>query len=175
MTQYGEVSILNCSAKGSQNPQESEVTTLSDEAGMQLALRQAEVAGRVDEVPIGAVILQGSKVIGQGYNQVRKLNDPTAHAEIMAIREATDRLQSCWLTGCTIYVTLEPCAMCSGALVLARIERLVFGAWDLKAGACGSLRNVVEDDRLNHILMVQGGVRESECGSLLREFFQAKR
>ncbi len=146
-----------------------------DEAGMRLALAEAKVAEAGGEVPVGAVILRGEEVVGCGHNRTRQDNDPTAHAEMLAIRQAAAHLGSWRLEGCTIYITLEPCAMCAGAMVLARIPRLVFGAWDPKAGACGSVRNVVGDRRLNHQVAVQRGVLEQACGEVLRVFFKKRR
>lgn len=146
-----------------------------DEVGMGLALAEAEAAARADEVPVGAVVLRAGKVVGRGRNRMRQTLDPTGHAEMIAIRAAAAVLGGPWLDGCTMYVTLEPCAMCAGAIVLARIPRLVFGASDPKAGACGSLRNLVEDRRLNHRLMVRRGVKEEACGEVLRVFFRALR
>ena len=147
----------------------------ADEAGMRLALREAEAAARADEVPVGAVVLKDGDVVGRGRNRILETGDPTAHAEMLAIRSATKYLGERWLSGCTLFVTLEPCAMCAGALVLARIHRLVFGASDPKTGACGSLRNVVEDGRLNHQMGVQQGVLAEESSRLLKQFFRVKR
>lgn len=146
-----------------------------DEARMRLALAEAEDARTEDEVPVGAVVVLDGKVISRGHNRTRQVNDPTSHAEMLAVRSAAVQLQSWRLDGCTIYVTLEPCAMCAGALVLARVSRLVFGAWDLKTGACGSLRNVVDDRRLNNQMEIQGGVLEAACRETLKEFFRQKR
>ena len=146
-----------------------------DEAGMRLALSEAKAAGREGEVPVGAVVMQGGEVVGRGHNRTQQTCDPTAHAEILAVRSAAAHLRSWRLEGCSIYVTLEPCAMCAGALVLARIPRLVFGARDPKTGACGSLRNVVEDGRLNHRMEVRRGVLETACGELLKAFFRERR
>ena len=146
-----------------------------DKAGMRLALAEAETAGREGEVPVGAVVLLGGEVIGCGHNRTRQARDPTAHAEMLAIRSAATHLGRWWMDGCRVYVTLEPCAMCAGAMVLARISGLVFGAWDPKSGACGSLRNVVEDGRLNHRIEVRRGVLKGPCGDLLRAFFQGLR
>ena len=145
-----------------------------DEVNLRQALREAEAAGRAEEVPVGAVVLRGDEVLGRGSNLTRRLDDPTAHAEVLAIREAAESIG--WrLEGCTLYTTLEPCAMCAGAIILARLDRLVFGASDPKAGACGSLRNIVEDGRLNHRVTVVRGVLEEECASLLKEFFKERR
>ena len=142
-----------------------------DEHGMRLALGEAEAALRAREVPVGALVVHDGIVIGAGSNATEELQDPTAHAEMAAIRQAASTVGSRRLNGATLYVTLEPCAMCAGAAVLARVSRLVFGAYDPKTGACGSLRNVVEDARLNHRCAVVGGVMERECGELLRGFF----
>ena len=143
----------------------------SDAHGMRLALAAAEVALRTREVPVGALVVQDGVVIGSGSNATEASQDPTAHAEMVAIRQAAVHAGSRRLNGATLYVTLEPCAMCAGAAVLARISRLVFGAYDPKSGACGSLRNLVQDPRLNHRCTVEGGGMERECGELLRGFF----
>jgi tRNA(adenine34) deaminase len=145
------------------------------ERWMELALRQAERAFEEDEVPVGAVIVKESRLLGKGYNQIEQLRDPTAHAEIIAITAAANALGDKRLDGCTLYVTLEPCAMCAGAIVLARIPVLVFGAYDPKAGACGTLFNIVEDARLNHSVHVVPGVRDAQCSALLKAFFGAIR
>lgn len=149
--------------------------TVAHDVAMRLALDEAEAAGRENEVPVGAVVLYQGNVIARDHNRILQLDDPTAHAEMLAIRQATDSLGTRWLTGCTVYVTLEPCAMCAGALVLARVSRLVFGARDPKMGACGSLRNIVEDARLNHRMDVCRGILEDACGQILRSFFQKLR
>lgn len=146
-----------------------------DELGMTLALAEAERASELDEVPVGAVILRTGEVVGRGHNLTRTAQDPTAHAEMVAIRDASRTLNSWWLEDCALYVTLEPCAMCAGGIVLARIPRLVFGAADPKAGACGSLRNIVVDDRLNHRVELIGGVKAKMCSEMLRSFFKKKR
>jgi tRNA(adenine34) deaminase len=146
-----------------------------DRLRMALALKAAADALEADEVPVGAVIFSGNELIGRAHNQRETLQDPTAHAEILAITQAAAALESWRLDGCTIYVTLEPCAMCAGALVLARINRLVYGAADPKAGACGSVLDVLGCERLNHTVEVTAGVRADECGAILREFFQRKR
>lgn len=145
------------------------------ERWMELALRQAERAFEEDEVPVGAVIVKEDRLLGKGYNQIEQLRDPTAHAEIIAITAAANALGDKRLDGCTLYVTLEPCAMCAGAIVLARIPVLVFGAYDPKAGACGTLFNIVEDTRLNHAVHVVPGVRDAQCSALLKAFFGAIR
>ncbi len=142
-----------------------------DEHWMSYALREAEEALKKREVPIGAVIVHDGRIIGRGYNQIESLQDPTAHAEILAITAAADYLGSRRLEGCTLYVTLEPCVMCAGAIVLARIPRLVFGAIDPKAGGCVTLYNIVNDQRLNHRVETIIGVMEQRCGEILKEFF----
>ncbi len=142
-----------------------------DERWMESAIHEAERASRRKEVPIGAVIVKDGRIIGKGYNQIETLQDPTAHAEIIAITAAAAWLGSRRLEECTLYVTLEPCAMCAGAIVSARIQRLVFGAFDPKAGACGTLFNIVQDPRLNHRVELTSGVLEARCSGLLSEFF----
>jgi tRNA(adenine34) deaminase len=147
-----------------------------DAEAIEAALVEARAALVTGDVPIGAVVLDPSgDVVAVGRNEREAVHDPTGHAEIVALRRAGAALGTWNLTGCTIAVTLEPCTMCAGAIVLARIARLVFGAWDPKAGAVGSLWDVVRDRRLNHRPDVVGGVREHECGALLAEFFAAKR
>ncbi len=146
-----------------------------DEHYMREAIKAAQIAEENGDVPIGAVIVYANQVIGRGYNQREQLRDPTAHAEIIALTQAAAFLDSWRLHGCTIYVTLEPCAMCAGALVLGRLDRLVYGCEDPKAGACGSLYNIVRDERLNHRLEVTGGVLADECGGLLQDFFRQRR
>lgn len=142
---------------------------------MELALREAEVAAKRNEVPIGAVIVHNDIVIGKGSNQTELLHDPTAHAEIIAITAAASYLENRRLEKCTMYVTLEPCPMCTGAIVLARIPLLVFGAYDPKAGACTSLYTITNDTRLNHRVHTIGGVLEEKCGMMLKLFFMVKR
>jgi tRNA(adenine34) deaminase len=142
---------------------------------MALALEEARQAAARGEVPVGAIVVHDGRVIGEGHNLTQTLNDPSAHAEMMAIRVAAERLGHWRLLDCTLYVTLEPCAMCAGAIVLARIPRLVFGAWDSKAGMCGSLENLVQDPRLNHRVALTAGVRETESAALLRDFFRRRR
>lgn len=136
---------------------------------------QAEVARENGDVPVGAVILHEGHLIAKAYNQREQLQDPTAHAEIIALTQAAAAVGNWHLHDCTIYVTLEPCAMCAGALVLARIDRLVYGCQDSKAGACGSLYNIVQDERLNHRLEVASGVLENECRRQLQGFFAHRR
>jgi tRNA(adenine34) deaminase len=143
---------------------------------MGLALAEAAAAAGTGDVPVGAIVLDASGlVIGRGGNRREALQDPTAHAEILALRSAAAQRGSWRLQDCTLVVTLEPCAMCAGALVLARVERLVLGAWDPKAGAAGSMRDIVRDGRLNHRVEVIGGVRAAEAGELLRSFFEGQR
>lgn len=138
---------------------------------MEQALLEAEKALEIDEVPIGALIVYEGKIIGRGYNQRETLNDPTAHAEIIAIRRAAQNLGTWRLTNTEIYVTLEPCAMCAGAIVNARIHSLIYGAEDPKAGAVSSLMNIVQDKRLNHQVEVIKGIHENACSRLLKDFF----
>lgn len=142
---------------------------------MQEALEEARQAAEVGEVPVGAVVVRAGQVIARAHNARELEQDPTAHAELVAMREAARLLRSWRLTGCTVYVTLEPCFMCAGAIVNARPDRVVFGAMDPKAGAVGSLENVLEDARLNHRPEITSGVLAEECGDVLREFFRAAR
>jgi tRNA(adenine34) deaminase len=146
-----------------------------DLPGMQAALQQAERAASLNEVPIGAVVVQGGTTIAVAHNETAQRRDPTAHAERLAIERALEALDTDRLTDCTLYVTLEPCAMCAGAIVLAKVGRLVFGAYDDKAGMCGSLGDVVRHPRLNHRAEVRGGVEAERCGALLRRFFADRR
>jgi len=148
---------------------------LLDERMMTLALEDARDAAEAGDVPVGAVVARGEQVLGRAGNARERDQDPTAHAEILALRQAARAVGSWHLEGCTIYVTLEPCAMCAGALVLARIDRLVYGAADPKAGFCGSLGNLVQDPRLNHAVEITAGVLEGECAELLRSFFRERR
>lgn len=146
------------------------------DAVMQLALAEAALAAHTGDVPVGAVVVDpGGRVIGRGHNGREALADPTAHAELVAIRSAAQARGSWRLDGCTLAVTLEPCTMCAGAVVLARLARLVYGAIDVKAGAVGSLWDVVRDRRLNHRPEVVGGVLAEECGRVLSEFFRDQR
>ncbi|MFH1614808.1 MAG: tRNA adenosine(34) deaminase TadA [Planctomycetota bacterium] len=149
--------------------------TENDERYMRLAIGQAAIAEENGDVPIGAVIIYEANIIGKAYNQREQLNDPTAHAEMIALTQAAEYLGSWRLHGCTIYVTLEPCPMCAGAMVLARIDRLVYGCDDPKTGACKSLYNIVQDPRLNHHINVASGILEDDCASLLSSFFHRKR
>jgi len=145
------------------------------EIWMQYAYREAEKAYEKGEIPIGAVIVFDNMIIGKGHNQVETLKDPTAHAEIIALTSAAEYLTSKVLLGCTMYVTLEPCSMCAGAIVLAKLDALFFGAYDNKSGACGSVLNITNNKALNHRLNVTGGIMDDKCGELLRSFFDVKR
>lgn len=142
---------------------------------MRMALAEAEAAAREDEVPVGAVIVHQDRVIAAAHNQRERLQDPTAHAEMIAITQAAHSLGNWRLDGCTLYVTLEPCPMCAGAMVLARLPLLVYGAMDPKAGAVDSLYRLLSDPRLNHRVQIVSGVLASQCGALLTRFFQQKR
>jgi tRNA(adenine34) deaminase len=142
---------------------------------MRLALREAKLAADHEDVPIGAVLVRGGEVIAAAHNERELRGDPTAHAEVLVLREAS-RAQGSWrLLDCTIYATLEPCAMCAGAIVLARVSRVVFGATDPKAGACGSVLDVLGESRLNHRPEVDSGVLAPDCGQLLSAFFASRR
>jgi len=142
---------------------------------MKAAIEQAKIAEENGDVPIGAVIVYKNQIIAKAYNQRQQLNDPTAHAEIIALTQAAAFVQNWRLNGCAMYVTLEPCPMCAGALVLARLDRLVYGCDDPKSGACGSIYNIVADERLNHRLQVTAGVLAEDCGAQLQSFFQKRR
>jgi tRNA(adenine34) deaminase len=146
-----------------------------DEAFMRLALAEARQAEALGEVPLGAIVVLGEQIIGRGCNRSIADHDPTAHAEIVALRHAAAGLANYRLTGATLYVTLEPCAMCAGAVVLARVARLVYGCEDPKAGAVRSLYRLADDPRLNHRIEITAGILADECSSLLRSFFQGKR
>ncbi|MGI5853178.1 MAG: tRNA adenosine(34) deaminase TadA [Bacillota bacterium] len=148
---------------------------MTDDLFMRAALAEAEKAYQAGEVPVGAVIVRDGEIFATGYNLREIGHDPTAHAEIVAIRNAAARLGHWRLSGMTLYVTIEPCPMCAGALVNARLARLVFGAADPKAGAVISLMDLVRDQRLNHRLEVTAGVLEEECGALMRRFFRMRR
>ncbi len=147
----------------------------ADERFMRKAIDAALIAEENGDVPIGAVIVYQNRVIGRAWNQREQLHDPTAHAEIIALTQAASFIGSWRLHGCTIYVTLEPCPMCAGALVLGRLDRLVYGCADPKTGACGSLYDIVRDERLNHRLEVTSGVLADDCATLLQDFFRARR
>ncbi len=146
-----------------------------DEIFMQEALREAKRAYEADEVPIGAVVVFENKIIAKAHNQIEMLKDPTAHAEMIAITAATNYLGSKWLNECQMYVTVEPCSMCAGALVLARLKRLCFGAHEPKTGACGSLLNIASHEKLNHRVDIEFGVLAPACGGILTDFFKKKR
>ena len=149
--------------------------TNDDERYMLLALEEAKKAAADDEVPVGAVIVKDGEVIAREHNRIEKSGLSSAHAELIAIDKAEKVLDSKWLTGATMYVTLEPCSMCAGAMVLARIDRLVIGASDPKTGACGSVFNIAGGDSLNHKIEIEHGVLEDECGTILKEFFRSRR
>lgn len=142
---------------------------------MARALELAREAERAGEVPVGAVIVKDGVIVGEGWNRPISTNDPTAHAEIVALREAAQRLGTYRLLGTTLYVTLEPCPMCAGAMVHARVQRLVYGATDPRAGAGGTVFNIVQHGSLNHRMEVDAGVMAQQCGAVLREFFAARR
>lgn len=142
---------------------------------MAIALEEAEKALATGDVPIGAIIVRNGVIIAKAYNQVEALHDPTAHCELLAIRSAVCAIGDKHLTDCTLYVTLEPCSMCAGAIVLARIPEVVFGASDPKTGACGSLYLIADDNRLNHQAKIIGGIMETECSTLLKQFFNKLR
>jgi tRNA(adenine34) deaminase len=148
---------------------------MSDAAFMQLALEQAQQAWDLGEVPVGAVVVKDGEVIAVGCNQPIGKHDPTAHAEIVALRAAAEKLGNYRLPGCELYVTLEPCVMCSGAMMHARLARVVYGATDPKTGACGSVLNLFEQEQLNHHTGIVGGVMAEECGAMLKNFFAARR
>ncbi|MDP8260465.1 MAG: tRNA adenosine(34) deaminase TadA [Candidatus Gygaella obscura] len=142
---------------------------------MQLALKEAVRASEEDEVPVGAVVVYKDRVIGKSYNQVERLKDPTAHAEMIAITQASHFLNCKWLNDCSVYVTIEPCPMCAGALVLARVKNVIFAAADLKSGACGSVVDITNSKELNHRIKITKGILEQEARDLLQEFFRKKR
>ncbi len=146
-----------------------------DKRWMKVALREAERAFEQKEVPVGAVVVHKGLIVGRGYNMVEQLNDPTAHAEMIAITAACETLGTKYLNECSLYVTLEPCPMCAGAMVWAKLGRLVFGAFDSKAGATSTLYNITQDRRLNHFVDVVSGVEAEQASSLLKDFFRQKR
>ncbi|PYP45394.1 MAG: tRNA-specific adenosine deaminase [Gemmatimonadetes bacterium] len=147
----------------------------ADQVAMRVALEEARRAASREEVPIGAVVMHDGAVVARAYNETVARRDPTAHAELLAVQQALRHLRTDRLTDCALYVTLEPCAQCAGAIVLVKLGRLVFGAYDDKAGMCGSVGDVLRHPRLNHRVEVIGGVLADECGELLAEFFRAKR
>jgi tRNA(adenine34) deaminase len=146
-----------------------------DEYFMRMAIREAQRALEHDDVPIGAVLVRGEEIVATGHNERELRGDPTAHAEVLALREAARAVGSWRVLDSVLYVTLEPCAMCAGAVVLARVPRVVFGAYDPKAGACGSVLDVLGEPALNHRPEVAGGLLASECGEMLSAFFAARR
>ncbi len=146
-----------------------------DEIYMRQALNEAQKAAQEDEVPVGCVVVHEKKIIARAHNQVERLKDPTAHAEMLALTSAANYLGTKWLNGVSLYVTIEPCSMCSGALVLARIKNLFYGASDPKTGACGSVFNIVNNKKLNHRIKVHKGLLKEECALLLSQFFKKKR
>jgi len=147
----------------------------SDLVFMQRAFELAQQAEQLNEIPVGAVVVYQGNIIGEGFNQSIMLNDPSAHAEMLAIRQAGKHLNNYRLLECTLYVTLEPCPMCAGLLVHSRIERLVYASADLKTGAAGSALNLVCNEQLNHQIMVTGGVMQAQCSQLLSDFFKRRR
>lgn len=151
------------------------VDQMTDDYYMGLALTEAQAAFQIGEVPIGAVIVMDGQVVAAGHNLRETWHDATAHAEIIAIRQACERLSRWRLTGATLYVTIEPCPMCAGALVMSRIDRLVYGSSDYKAGAVESIFNIVQNEALNHQLAVTAGVRAEECARIMRDFFRRRR
>lgn len=168
-----ELAVENCA-------QISQDSIMNDESNpdtffMSRALELARQAQAVDEVPVGAVIVKDGQIIGEGWNRPISTHDPSAHAEMIALRAAAQTLQNYRLLDTTLYVTLEPCAMCAGAMVHARVKRLVYAAPDPRAGAAGTIFNITQHDALNHRLEVSGGVMAEECAELLRSFFQARR
>ena len=151
------------------------VSISSDEFFMKSAIAEAKKANSSEDVPVGAVIVLKNKIIARAHNQVELLGDPTAHAEMIAITEATNFLKSKWLKDCVLYATIEPCSMCAGALVLSRISRVIYGASDPKTGAGGSVINILHHKKLNHRIKVIGGILETECAGIIQEFFRKKR
>jgi tRNA(adenine34) deaminase len=160
---------------GRGTPREDVHAHVDDERWIGVALEEARAAQAVGEVPVGAVIVRGAELVACGGNRTLRDQDPTAHAETVAIRAAASALSSWRLEGCTLYVTLEPCAMCAGAILLARIDRVVFGAWDDKAGMAGSVGDLLRHPRLNHRPEVLAGMRRAECAELLTQFFRSRR
>jgi len=146
-----------------------------DEYFLREALREANKAEKIGEVPVGAVVTFRNKIVGRGYNKSIVLNDPTAHAEIIALREASKKTDNYRLINCKVYVTMEPCPMCIGAMIWARVSEVVFGCYDKKAGACGSVFNIAASGKLNHKIRVKGGIIEKECRTLIQDFFKARR
>jgi len=151
------------------------MTLAEDERWMREAIRQARIAETLGEVPIGAVVVRDGSIVGAGYNLRERDRDPTAHAEMIAIRQASEHLRAWRLLGCTLYVTLEPCPMCAGAILQSRVERVVYGASDPKAGCVGTLMDLLQDSRFNHAAPWTSGVLQDECSSLLTDFFRRLR
>ena len=148
---------------------------MTDSDYMQVALQLAEQAADAGEVPVGAVVVLDGEIVGRGFNRPISLHDPSAHAEIMALRDAGKNIQNYRLPECTLYVTLEPCVMCAGAMMHARLKKIVFGAADPKTGAAGSVLNLFSEPRLNHHTLAEGGLVANECGQLISQFFKARR
>ncbi len=148
---------------------------MNPEDFMMEALREAEKALSIDEVPVGAVIEKGGVIVGRGHNMTETAKDPTSHAEIIAIREAAKNLGGWRLLGCQMYVTTEPCSMCAGAIVLSRMRKVCIGTFDRKAGACGSLMNILQDERLNHYVEIETGIMQQQCEKIMKSFFQKLR
>lgn len=158
-------------SKASSNPH----LVMSDDDFMQIALDLAQQAAEAGEVPVGAIVVKDGEIIGRGSNAPITTHDPTAHAEVRAMRDAAQHLGNYRLVGCTLYVTLEPCAMCSGAIQHARIAKVIYGASDPKTGACGSVVNLMAEPKLNHHTDIRGGILAEECGMILSKFFSARR
>jgi tRNA(adenine34) deaminase len=169
------VNPFGCSSKSMSNPQNSQQSYVNDEHWMRKALQLAGHAESLGEVPVGAVLVKDDQLVAEGWNQPISSNDPSAHAEMVVLRRAGQQLENYRLVGTVLYVTLEPCVMCAGALIHARVKRVVYGANDPKAGADKSVFNILQDDRFNHRIEVTGGVLAEECGQMLSQFFQAKR
>ena len=148
---------------------------MTDEVYMELALEEAKKAAALGEIPIGAILVQGEEVIARAHNMRETWQDATAHAEVIVIQEACKKLKRWRLTGCTLYVTVEPCPMCSGAIVNGRVERVVYGCPDIKAGGAESIFNIITNPNLNHVAQVTSGVREEECAQIMKEFFKKRR
>ncbi len=148
---------------------------ITDKEWMALAIQQAKLAEKIDEVPVGAVLVQDGQLIDQAHNQPIKNNDPTAHAEIQLLRQAGKKLGNYRLPNTTLYVSLEPCTMCLGAMIHARVSRIVFGAYDEKTGVCGSCQDLSKSDCFNHTIEVEGGILADECRDLLQQFFKHRR
>lgn len=147
----------------------------TDEEFMLIALEQAKLAEQIGEIPVGAVVVHEREIIGCGFNQSISQHDPSAHAEVIALRNAAKYVENYRLVDCTLYVTLEPCPMCASLLVHSRVKRVVFGAYDAKTGACGSVMNLVEHESMNHVYSVEGGVLQEQCSSVISEFFKKRR